>query len=161
MFDEETEENIYQPIIQKETRTKRNSGSVKAPKRENRMRVKVHTNPDIKVLWNITSDVDLTKDICSCVIDCEVVDNWFERFEELKKFIDVNERRPKPRSIPNEKCLAQWLSIQQMNYKYKKAAMKDQVKYKIFFEFIEKYNKFIKTIDEKWNETFNKVKESN
>ena len=72
-FDEELEEDVYQPIVKKEKGTKRNTDSISEPKRENRMGVKVHTNPDIKVLWNIMSDIDTTKDICSCVIDCEVV----------------------------------------------------------------------------------------
>jgi ribosomal RNA-processing protein 8 len=72
-FDEELEEDVYNPIIQKQNKTKRNPDCINGPRRENRMSVKVHTNPDIKVLWNITSELDLNKDICSCVIDCEVV----------------------------------------------------------------------------------------
>jgi superfamily II DNA or RNA helicase len=66
-------EEIYQPIVKKENSCKRNSGKLYGPKRERRMNVNVHTNPDVKVLWNITRVFDITKDICSCVIDCEVV----------------------------------------------------------------------------------------
>jgi superfamily II DNA or RNA helicase len=158
-FDEDTEEDIYQPIIQKETRTKRNSGSVKAPKRENRLGVKVHTNPDIKVLWNITSDLDLTKDICSCVIDCEVVDNWFERLEELKQFIDANERRPSSKSKEKtEKKMGCWLQTQQQNYKKKIQAMKDKCKYDLWSIVLEEYRKYLLTDDEKWYKTFEEVK---
>ena len=158
LFDEETEENIYQPIIQKETRTKKNSGSVKAPKRENRMRVKVHTNPDVKVLWNITSDVDLTKDICSCVIDCEVVDNWFERLDELKKFIDENERRPNLK-YESEKQLCQWLYNQNQNYKKKIHSMKDKAKYDLWSKFLVEYKDFVKTVEEIWYENFEELKD--
>lgn len=71
---DEYDEDIYQPIVKKEGRQKRSRDAVDEPKRENnKVNVKVHTNPDVKVLWNITSDLDLTKDVCSCVIDCEVV----------------------------------------------------------------------------------------
>jgi ribosomal RNA-processing protein 8 len=159
-FDEETEEDIYQPIIQKETRTKRNYGSIKAPKRENRMCVKVHTNPDIKVLWNITSDLDLTKDICSCVIDCEVVDNWFERLEELKKFIDEYRRRPIQNSKDKiEKQLGNWLQAQQQNYRNKRNSMKDKAKYDLWSKFLKDYNENMKTVEEIWYQNFQELKD--
>ena len=86
-YDDDLEEDIYQPIVKKEKGTKRNSGFINGPKRENRMNMKVHTNPDIKVLWNITSDLDLTKDICSCVIDCEVV-----KYDPMEVAIGIVER---------------------------------------------------------------------
>ena len=62
----------YQPIV-KISGEKKSKNKLSAPNRENRMRVNVHTNPDVQVLWNISSDIDITKDICSCVIDCEVI----------------------------------------------------------------------------------------
>jgi superfamily II DNA or RNA helicase len=62
----------YQPIV-KISGEKKGKNNLSPPNRENRMRVNVHTNPDVQVLWNISSDVDITKDICSCVIDCEVI----------------------------------------------------------------------------------------
>ena len=68
------EEIVYQPIVT-QTGVKRtpNTVGLNGPKRSGRPSVRVHTNPDIKVLWNITSDFDIGKDICSAVIDCEVV----------------------------------------------------------------------------------------
>jgi superfamily II DNA or RNA helicase len=71
-YDEETEENVYQPIVKKDG-SKRNTDRIEPLRRENRFNIKVHTNPDVKVLWNLTSDLDLSRDICSCIIDCEVV----------------------------------------------------------------------------------------
>jgi superfamily II DNA or RNA helicase len=62
----------YQPIV-KISGEKKSKHKLSAPNRENRMRVNVHTNPDVQVLWNISSDLDIAKDICSCVIDCEVI----------------------------------------------------------------------------------------
>jgi hypothetical protein len=49
--DEETEDIMYQPIVKKDG-TKRNTDCVEPLRRENRFNVKVHTNPDVKVLWN-------------------------------------------------------------------------------------------------------------
>jgi ribosomal RNA-processing protein 8 len=84
---EDTEEEVYYPIIEKESKTKRNIGEIKAPNKNNRMKLDIHTNPDIKVLWNITSDFDAAKDICSCVIDCEVV-----KYDPLKLAMEIVER---------------------------------------------------------------------
>jgi len=67
----DTEDEVYCPIIQEKSKTKRNTDSIVGPNRDSRLNIKIHTNPDIKVLWNIVSDI--TKDICSCIIDCEVV----------------------------------------------------------------------------------------
>lgn len=71
--DEETGDTIYQPIVPKNGKKKRTQERSVAPDRKNRMKVNVHVNPDIKVLWNIVGDIDMSKDICSCIIDCEVV----------------------------------------------------------------------------------------
>lgn len=147
--DEELEEVIYQPIVKKEKNTKRNSDIISEPKRENRMGIKVHTNPDIKVLWNITSDIDLTKDICSCVIDCEVVDNWYDNLEELKKFINENKKQPSYGSKNKvEKMLGSWLSNQKQNYK--KNTIKDETRIKLWLLFLEEYKKYLLSFEEKW-----------
>ena len=70
--DEDTGEEIYLPLLHT-TGSKRNADTISKPSQTNRLKLKIHTNDDVKILWNITSDIDLTKDFCSCVIDCEVV----------------------------------------------------------------------------------------
>jgi ribosomal RNA-processing protein 8 len=76
----------YQPIV-KISGEKKSKNKLSAPNRENRMRVNVHTNSDVQVLWNISSDVDITKDICSCVIDCEVI-----TYDRMKIAVGIVER---------------------------------------------------------------------
>jgi hypothetical protein len=157
--DEETEEDIYQPIVKKEQKTKRNRDNVSGPKRENRLNIKVHANPDIKVLWNITSDIDLTKDICSCVIDCEVVDKWYDNFESVKAFMSENKKKPS-RSSENEieKKLGQWIYNHNRNYKEKIYSMKDNAKCGLWTEFLEEYKEYFKSVDDIWYETLENVK---
>ena len=70
--DEDTGDTIYQPIVQRTNVIKR-LGKCPPLDAKKRTAMKVHTNPDILVLWKLNSNADLTKDICSCVIDCEVV----------------------------------------------------------------------------------------
>jgi superfamily II DNA or RNA helicase/CHASE3 domain sensor protein len=153
--DEELEDVIYQPIVKKEQKTKRNSDIISGPKIENRLNIKVHINPDIKVLWNITSDIDFTKEICSCVIDCEVVDNWYENFESVKLFINKNKRKP---SKTDDKILNKWLSHQITNYNKKEHGMKDEAKYSLWSKFLEEYKEYFKSDDDAWYENFEKLK---
>jgi superfamily II DNA or RNA helicase len=158
-IDDESEEEIYLPIIKKNS-MKRNRDSISGLKRENRLNVNVHTNPDIKVLWNVISDFDITKDICSCVIDCEIIDSWYHRFEEIKHFIDENKQRPSRKSnIETEKFLGGWFDHNQQNYKNKEKGMKDENRYKLWTLFLEEYKEYFKNNDEIWYETFENVKQ--
>ncbi len=149
---------MYQPILKKDG-TKRNVDDPIEPlRRENRFNVKVHTNPDVKVLWYLKDDLDLSKDICSCIIDCEVVDIWPQRFEELKAFIDENERRPAGKSKnPEEKKLGRWLQTQQYKYKNKIEGMKHEQRYNLWSHFLEEYKEHFISDDEKWLQNFEEL----
>jgi hypothetical protein len=86
----QTEEGEFCPVTKRSDKEetdkeKRNSERIPKPDREHRVNIKVHTHPDIKVLWNITSDI--TGDICSCIIDCEVV-----KYDPMEAAIGIVER---------------------------------------------------------------------
>jgi superfamily II DNA or RNA helicase len=150
--DEETEETVYQPIVKKDGK-KRNADTIEPLRRENRFNVNVHTNPDVKVLWNVLSDIDFSKDICSCIIDCEVVDMWPQRFGELKAFIDENERTPSTISKnADEKLLGRWLSNQTQTYNNNKMTI---IRSNLWTQFLEEY---IVSNDEKWAQVIDKLK---
>jgi superfamily II DNA or RNA helicase len=150
---DDDEECIYQPIIKK-CGEKRNKDRISSPDRNKRLNLKVNSNPDIQVLWKITAE-DITKEIYSCIIDCEVVDMWDTHFENLKKFINNNKRRPLQKSKnKKEKKLGQWLS-QQIKF-YKKNIMKSD-RLEKWAEFIEEYKEYFKELDDIWNETFIKL----
>jgi hypothetical protein len=154
-YDEETEETVYQPIVKKNG-SKRNADRFRPLRRENRFNVKVHTNPDVKVLWNLSSDLDLTKDICSCIIDCEVVDMWQQRFEELKAFIDANERTPSTISKNrDEKLLGNWLSNQTQTYNNNKMTT---IRTNLWILFLEEYKEYVISNDEKWAQVLDELK---
>jgi len=159
--DDDTEDTpVYQPIVKKDgVKKSPKSDQINAPNRHKRSQIKVHTNPDVKVLWKISSDIDLVKDMCSCVIDCEIVDTWFERFEELKSFIDENKRKPiKERREENEKKLGRWLYNQMHNYRKKLQGMKNEHRYNLWTNFLEEYKDYLTTNNEKWEVNFIKLK---
>ena len=43
-------------------------------KPKHKINISFHTNDEIKVLWKISSDIDIMKNMCSCVLECEVVE---------------------------------------------------------------------------------------
>jgi len=128
-------------------------------KPKHKINISFHTNDEIKVLWKITSDIDIMKNMCSCVLECEVdvVDNWFERFEELKKFIDENKRTPTEKN-KNEKIIGQWFSHQKQNYKNNKKSMKDNIKYEIWTQFEIDYFNYLHATEIMWKNNLQNVK---
>ena len=66
-------------------------------------------------------------------------EDWNEKLEDVKKYIDENNKRPQQKEI-----LGKWLSHQQANYKSKQCIMKNLEIYNIWTEFItsEKYKKY-------------------
>ena len=158
-MDSDDDNFTYQPIIKKDKKSK-NNDVISPPKREKRLNMKIHTNPDVQVLWNITSGFDVTKEMCSCVIDCELVDKWEERLDNLKQFMKENERRPSKTSKNDyEKRLGQWLSHQLENYESKKHGMKDVARYDAWTTFMNEFKEYIPTDDEIWNSNFYKLKQ--
>jgi superfamily II DNA or RNA helicase len=131
-------------------------------KPKDKIKISFHTNDEIKVLWKITSDIDIMKNMCSCVLECDlyVVDNWFERFDELKKFIDENDRTPTENSKnKNEKTIGQWFSHQKQNYKNKKKSMNDTIKYEMWRQFMIDYFNYLESKELIWKNKLQNVKE--
>ena len=92
---------VYSPIVKK-CGQRRNSGAMKSLNKRDRIKVDVHTNPDVKVLWNITSGYDINKDICSCIIDCDV-----EKYDPMEVAVGIVLRKNErpyllPRGIKNK-----------------------------------------------------------
>ena len=86
-LDEDDEEELYCPIIKKCGKLK-NKGSIQGLNRNQRVKISTHTNPDVKVLWNMVGD--FTKDICSFILDCEVV-----KYDPMEVSIGIVERANK------------------------------------------------------------------
>jgi ribosomal RNA-processing protein 8 len=77
-------------------------------------------------------------------------DNWYTKFEELKIFIDKNNKTPIAKSKNEiEKTLANWLSSNQQKYKIKSQSMKDEAKYKLWTKFLEEYKDLLNSRSQK------------
>ena len=119
-----------------------------------RVKLTVHTNADVQVLWRLKGDLDLG----SCLMDCEVIDNWNERLEQVKTIMNIHKRRPN-HHVQTEKILATWLSHKINNYKTKSHGFKDTIRCKQWEEFLEDYKEYFKTKDEQWDENLQLLKE--
>jgi superfamily II DNA or RNA helicase len=121
-----------------------------------RVKMIVHTNPDVKVFWKLEGEMNLG----SCLIDCELVDNWNERLEELGTFFEKEKRIPNVRNDDKEKTIAYWLIHKRHIYKEKKCMFKNNIeRCKQWEDFIEKYKEYFKSDDEKWNKQFEELKQ--
>jgi len=90
---------------------------------------------------------------------------WLIRFEDVKKYIDENGKRPYRHIKHNKnKILGLWIDRQTYNYKKKTCIMLNQIIYNIFKEFItcEQYKIYFQpnvgTYEEKWINKLEEVK---
>lgn len=141
---DEEENEVYQPIVREHDGETRTTDQIPPPRK--RFSVKVHTNPDIKMLWNIRGDdLEFSKDVCSCIIECEVVDMWNQRLEELKTEVLLKQKIPHYKTF-----IGRWYKTQSGNYNNGKL---DPRRIPLWIEFITVNAILIKTIVEKWKET--------
>jgi superfamily II DNA or RNA helicase len=81
-------------------------------------------------------------------------DNWIKQFNELKKYMDENKRRP----CPNNKTLNSFLHHQLKNFKNKKKIMQKEIIYKIFEKFIDDNKEYFMSYEDNWIIKFNELK---
>ena len=79
---------------------------------------------------------------------------WYDNFEKLKSFIELNKKLPSSTSKnKEEKYLGKWLDHQKQNYKNNQHGMKDEDKRTLFKDFLEKYQEYLKNNNETISET--------
>jgi hypothetical protein len=87
---------------------------------------------------------------------------WMKRLEEVKKYIDENDKRPKgyEKNIQIKK-LGHWTNSQQIKYKKKEFIVKNEEIYNKWTEFIndDKYKKYFISNEEKWINILEEIKQ--
>ncbi len=87
---------------------------------------------------------------------------WLKRLEEVKLYIDENNKRPSSKHDKNKeiKSLGNWIGSQQKHYKTKKCIMSNEEIYKIWTEFInsDKYKIYFLSNEDNWKLKLNEVK---
>ena len=88
-------------------------------------------------------------------------EKWIEIFNEVKKYIDENNKRPPIRNQNNKNNkLGTWVITQIVNFQKKIQIMSNLKIYNIWNEFIntEKYKKYFISNEEEWANNLNKLK---
>jgi len=150
-YNSDTDE--YRPVTK--INKKKANKKVQEPKRK-KVAIRTHCSPDVQILWGVTDDtLDMTNKVCQVYIDSTVVvNNWEERLQEAKDWIDEYEQRPRT----NEQ-LGQWINHQQYNYKKCTEAMKDPEKRQKWEEFITNYSEYLISPNDKWYNNLQEVKD--
>jgi superfamily II DNA or RNA helicase len=85
---------------------------------------------------------------------------WMNKLENVKKYIDINNKRPSKHDKDKDiKILGIWISHQQQNYKNKEHIMKNEEIYNKWTEFINdsKYIKYFQSNEDSWYDSLNQV----
>lgn len=84
-----------------------------------------------------------------------VVDDWKNKLNQLKKWVDENQRRPTNKSKNKiEGKLANWYGSQQINYKKEVYSMVDAHKRQLWEKFTKEYSEYFLTFDQIWYKQF-------
>lgn len=83
---------------------------------------------------------------------------WHNALNKLKTFIDENNKCPSRNGNKQESNLMVWIMTQRHRYKNKIHIMSDPSKRKIWEDFLKKYSKYMKPTEDKWFDSFNKLK---
>jgi superfamily II DNA or RNA helicase len=94
-----------------------------------RIRMSIHQNDAIQMLWGVKGELDFSQKFCSVVIECEVsdgVEKWKQTLEKVKAYIDDNKKSPSMRNENNYiKALGRWISKQRTDYERNQRRMKN------------------------------------
>lgn len=89
------------------------------------------------------------------------IDEWKNKLEEVKKYIDDKNIRPSIRDINDRiKQLGNWINTQNYNYKKRENIMKNIIIYDLWKNFIndDKYSVYFILKKDIWNNKLNEVK---
>ncbi len=85
---------------------------------------------------------------------------WKTKYDNFKKYINVNKKLPSTESKNDEtRSLGKWGSNQRENYKKKEGIMGNPEIYNIWTEFTKEYKEYFISKREKWLKSFGKMKE--
>jgi superfamily II DNA or RNA helicase len=129
-----------------------------------RIRMSIHQNDAIQMLWGVKGELDFSQKFCSVVIECEVsygVEKWKESLTYMKKYFDDNKEFP---YSTKEKKLNTWIFSQKRNYNADITKSQFIIKtpeiHILWTETINdpKYNEYLCDLLEKWKYKLAKVK---
>ena len=123
----------------------------------------VHVNDEIKILWQIERDIDLTKKVfggyIKSVVNVSKEEKWMEMLDKIKKYIDCNNKKPSSKDDNKDiRYMAKWMYVQYRYYAINKHTIKNNYMQNHWNNFIIEYNKYFLSNEEQWVNTLEKIK---
>jgi len=112
-------------------------------------------NNELKILWEFENDFECKNNIFGGFIKSTIIlddeEKWKNTLDEVKKYIDINNKRPSTNDIDKYIIkLGEWLSYQIKKYKNNEYIMKNISIKKLWEGFIENYKIYFQSNEELW-----------
>ena len=122
------------------------------------VKMSVHQNADLQMLWGVTGALDFSKKFCSVVIACEVtfgVERWRSTHRLACAYMDEHKKPPSQHDKnPVIKKLGCWISAQKKNYaKNARIIASNPAIRKEWEATMEKYGEYLADANEQWRST--------
>ena len=142
------ENNIYKPIIRTDEEVDDRQIIQPPTKATSNVKMSIHQNDDIKMLWSVSSELDFSKKFCSAIIACEVsygVEQWCLTLQQVCKYMDDNKKAPSTTDKNSEiRKLGNWVQNQKQNYAKKTQIMSNPEIRSKWEATLEKYKEYLK-----------------
>ena len=156
-LNDDGDEEVSYNVIVKDDGTKKNQDVIGGISR-NRCRLDVNVSSDIQILWNIANGFDITKDICNCVIDCNVEDRWLNNCIAANNYvIKTGMRANRYDKDPKIKQLGIWMCNQIDSYNRKVGFLTNPEKLALWNKLL--LHKCMLNICDRWRYYYNVVME--
>ena len=132
--------------------------SDKIPKPNRNIKPITHINDEIKVLWEIDTDINLNKKVfggyIKSVVQTQTEEEWIVKLNEIKNYINLHGYKPSSTDKNGR-----WLFKQKKLYGKKLGIFKKYKKIILEWEkFVNEYKKYFKSNEEVWMEKLEQVK---
>jgi superfamily II DNA or RNA helicase len=155
------ENNIYKPIIRTDEEVDDRQIIQPPTKATSNVKMSIHQNDDIQMLWSVSSELDFSKKFCSAIIACEVsygVEQWCLTLQQVCKYMDDNKKAPSTHDKNSEiKKFGRWVSNKKTSYAKKTQIMSNPEIRSKWEETLEKYKEYLCDADEQWHLTHQQV----
>ena len=162
-IDNEFDKTLY--IVKKDEKYIKTKGNYNAKinKPNRNIKPKIFFNDELKILFEIEGNLDNDKKIfggfIKSTIYTENENQWMEKLDCVKKYIDENHKKPSNKDKDNKiKKLGYFLKNQLHNYKNKIHLMKNKNIYDLFTNFLKKYKQYLVDSTERWKINLENVK---
>jgi hypothetical protein len=169
----DAKEDVYSQIVRDESESECEEESdeeseseddrsvIQPPKPKAGIKMSIHQNDDIQILWGVTGDLDFSQKFCSVVIECEVsfgIEQWYNKLKLTCEYMDKNKKAPSSHNKdPTIKKLGSWVSHQKKNYKKNAYIMANPVIRTEWESTMKKYAEYIESGEEAWRITHQNV----